>query len=103
MQWKYVFLTVAVVVVLYLVSFGPGLYFAVRMDKAKVLPPAWNEPLGTVAVVTYYPHILVMAHAEPYFHYVGWWIDLAGEKINTDYPGFRARILGDPATGTPAP
>ena len=77
----------------YMISFGPGLFFAVKSEKYWSNRNQVVQMASGVLVVMYYPHIYSMALFEPYFNYSKWWIEVAGQKMNSDYSGFRSRVI----------
>ena len=82
------------VLMLYIFSFGPGLFILCKSEKY------WNnhsrlvQMASGVVAVLYFPHIYTMALFEPYYDYGKWWVESGGQKVNLDYSGFKRRVMG---------
>ena len=75
----------------YLLSFGPGLYLVIKIERTvrDYIPRSATD----LVVTTYFPHLYTMAYSETYYNYGKWWVEIAGEKVNKTYPEFRTHLL----------
>jgi len=96
MKKQHIGIIILAVVALYLVSMGPGIFMAVKLDKSDLINNKAGRFFAAGVVIVYYPHFYIMAFSEYYFNYIGWWVKLGGEKMNKNHAEFRKHLLGYP-------
>ncbi len=88
MKYRGIFITLVVIVVFYLLSFGPILIGTYKLSNVMGNSTSMTNARRYVLNTVYYPHIYMMTVSESYFNYINWWAKLVDKPFRL-YPKFR--------------